>query len=138
MLVREMMTADVVTVGADATLRDAVAALLDHGVGSVVVTVDGDPAGLVTETDALEAVYEGACAPGEVPVRDLIERPVVTTAPDRTVQRAARTMADEGVKKLLVLDDMDVVGIVTLTDVVWHLAEIRSEAMDIASAEWGP
>lgn len=49
-------------------------------------------------------------------------------------------MADEGVKKVPVLDDFDLVGIVTLTDIVWHLSEIRQEAagLEDAHSEWNP
>lgn len=59
MLVQELMTTDVVTCDADATLRQAVGLLLEHGVGSVILTSDeGNPTGIITETDALRAGYE--------------------------------------------------------------------------------
>ena len=64
----------------------------------------------------------------------------MTAAPDETVQHVARRMADEGVKKVPVMDDIDLVGIVTLTDIVWHLSDLRSEAAEFAEMgrEWGP
>ncbi|MFB6152447.1 MAG: CBS domain-containing protein [Haloarculaceae archaeon] len=138
MLVRELMTTDVVTVGIDATLREAVGRLLDEGVGSVVVVEDDTPAGFVTETDALRAAHDRGEPLQAIAVRDLAHPPVVTTDPDRTVRSVATTMADEGVKKVLVTEDLDIVGIVTLTDVVWHLSDIRKEAAAIQRRDWGP
>jgi len=138
MLVREVMSTSVVSVAAGATLREAVGALLSANVGSVVV-VDGDtPTGIVTETDALGAAHDSDRPLSAIGVDDLAHPPLVTTTADRTVQGVARTMADEGVKKVVVMDDLDLAGIVTLTDIVWHLADIRKEASQLARQDWDP
>ena len=138
MLVREVMSPSVVTVDAGATLHEVVGKLLAESVGSVVVVDDGAPTGIVTETDALSAAHERGEPLDTIPVADLAPPPLVTTTPDRTVQGVARTMADEGVKKVVVMDGLDIAGIVTLTDIVWHLADIRKEASDLARRDWDP
>jgi len=134
------MTTEVVTVGIDATLAEAVGKLLTEGVGSVVV-VDGEtPTGIVTETDTLEAAHERGRPLGEIAVRDLAHPPLVTTDPDRTVQHVARTMAEAEVKKVVVTKGLSILGIVTLTDVVYHVADLRKEAAaaaeDLAERDW--
>ena len=136
MLVRDVMTTDIVTVPVEATLQTAVGELLEHEVGSVLVLEDGTPTGLVTETDALEAAHSTGEPLAAIDLRRFCESGVVTTAPDRTVQTVARRMTEEGVKKLPVLDDLDVVGIVTLTDIVYHLSDIRSEAETLAERHY--
>lgn len=139
MLVRELMTTDVVTVDVAATLREAVGRLLTEDVGSVVAVNDGTPAGVVTETDALTAAHERGEPLGRIPVRDLVHSPLVTTDPDRTVRGVAQTMADEGVKKVVVTEELSVVGIVTLTDIVYRFADLQKEAaaaVDIADRDW--
>ncbi|MFB6138860.1 MAG: CBS domain-containing protein [Halosimplex sp.] len=140
MLVRELMATEVVTVDVDATLEDAVGKLLAEGVGSVVVVDDGSPAGIVTESDALEAAHERGRPLGEIAVRGLAHPPLVTTDPDRTVQGVARTMAEAGVKKVVVTEGLSIRGIVTLTDVVYHVADLRKEAAaaasDLADRDW--
>jgi len=141
MLVRELMSTDVVTCPVDATLREAVGKLCEHGVGSVILlSEEGHPTGMVTESDALCAGYETDRPFSEIRVADLSHRAVVTASPDETVQHAARRMAEEGVKKVPVMDGIDLVGIVTLTDVVWHLSDLRSEAAEFAEMgrELGP
>jgi CBS domain-containing protein len=140
-LVSEVMSTDVVTVPQSATLRDAVSRLLENDVGSVVVTDEaGHPTGIVTESDALRAAFESGAPLHEIEVTALSRRPVVTTDSSATVEGLARTMADESVKKVPVMDDLELVGMVTLTDVVWHLSDIRQQAKGYGEAfsRWDP
>lgn len=138
MLVEELMTTDVVTVDHDATLDEAVNQLLTHGVGSVIVVEDDNPAGIVTESDALAATLKSGRPLDDIPVAKLQHGPMVTTNPTNTVQRVARRMADNDVKKVPVIDDLELVGIVTHSDIVWHLSDIRREAsrLDAAHDRW--
>ncbi len=128
MLAEDLMSTDVVTVDHAATLDDAVERLVENGVGSVVVVKSGYPAGIVTETDALEAALSTGRRLSAIPVEDVAHSPIVTAPPDRTVQHVARQMADEDVKKVPIVDDLDLVGIVTHSDIVWHLSDIEDEA----------
>ncbi len=135
------MTDDVVSVSRSATLREAVERLLTEEVGSVIVlSEEGNPVGIVTETDALEAVYQTGEPFSEIEVANLSHRPVVTTKPKATVPHVANDMASKGVKKAPVMDDLDLVGIVTMSDIVWHLSELRKEASSYGEAisQWEP
>jgi len=141
MQVRELMSTAVVTVDVEGTLADAADKLLDAGVGSVVVVdADGNPVGILTESDVLEAARDTGRALRAIDVRDVGHRPVVTTTPSKAATTAARVMAEEGVKKVPVLDGVDLVGIVTLTDIVWALPSLRAEttAIDAVRDEWSP
>ena len=57
-----------------------------------------------------------------------------------SVPTVARQMAAEDVKKVPVVDDVDLVGIVTLTDIVWEFTSLRREATELAAAreKWSP
>lgn len=135
------MSTDVVTVHVSETLREAVERLLSEQVGSVIVVSDeGNPVGIVTEADALRALYETGDPLSAVDVADLTHRPVITTKPSATVSHVANRMATKDVKKAPVMDDLELVGIITMTDVVWHLSEIRKEASDLGEAHsrWNP
>lgn len=131
MLVEDVMSRDIVTCDAGATLRTAVERMLEHRVGSVIVTEDGNPAGIVTETDALQGGYATGSPFAEIPVRAVASSPLVMTAPRRTLRTAIGTMTDENVKKLPVVDDLDLVGVVTMTDVSRHYGDIVREVHEI-------
>lgn len=140
MQIHELMSTDVVTVPIDATLDEAVSQLLTNGVGSVIIIAGGTPTGIVTETDALELAHETGDPFHEIGVADIDHGQIRTTDPSTAVSTVARRMADSGVKKFPVMDGMDLVGIVTLTDIVWCLSELRSEvsAADAIRDQWSP
>ncbi|MFC6973619.1 CBS domain-containing protein [Halomicroarcula sp. GCM10025709] len=141
MLVRELMSTDVVTVAVDESMATAVGRLLDAGVGScVVLDEDGTPMGLVTESDALAAAHETGRPLTEITVREVGHRPVVTTTPDRSVSAVVRTMTAEDVKKVPVMSELELVGIITLTDIVWHLSDLKRElsTTDRVRNRWDP
>ncbi|MBV0901113.1 CBS domain-containing protein [Haloarcula salina] len=141
MLVSDLMSTDVVTVPVDATLDQVAEELLGNGVGStIVVSPEGNPVGMVTESDVLEAARETGRPLADIGVSAVTERPVVTTKPSVSVPTVARTMAAEDVKKVPVMDDVELVGIVTLTDIVWEFTSLRREATELAAAreKWSP
>lgn len=141
MLVREAMSAPVVTVGSDASLQDATGRMLDRGVGSLVVIETGrgepSPDGILTATDVLRAARDRDAPLSECPVESAASTSLVTVAPDRTVGYAVERMAEAGIEHLPVVDELDVVGIVTLTDVALRYDAIRDEAIDLVEGRRG-
>lgn len=135
--VADVMNREVLTVEAGTHLRDAVVTMLRDRVGSVVVTGDGDPVGIVTESDALKAAVSVGEALGEVPVERAMSRPLVTVAPGTSIREAARKMTEEDVKKLPVMDGLELVGILTMTDIVHHEDDLLREAHELERARDG-
>lgn len=131
MLVRDLMSTDLVTAPADASLREAVGRMLEGGVGSVIVLNEGEPAGMVTETDALLAGYRTDRPLGSIPVRSTMSGPVVTVTPSTPVREAIDRMVTNDIKKLPVLEGIDLVGIVTMSDVVDHHGALLQRARSI-------
>ena len=147
--VRDVMTADVVTVRPDATYRDVVNAITGRRVGGVpVVDDDRRVLGVVSETDVLykmeasgaperRRLFGGrrqAKARAEV-ARDLMTAPAITTSAYASVVSAAKLIDRQRVKRLpVVSDDGRLVGIVTRGDLLKvHLrpdAEIRREVVN--------
>lgn len=131
MLVEAVMSTDLVTCSADDTLRTAAEQMLRKGVGSVIVLNDGDPAGILTETDLMQAGYRTDEAFSTIGVTDAMSSPLVTIAEEDTLRKATDRMQSEGIKKLPVERDLSLVGVVTLTDIAYHLSDIKSEIHDI-------
>ncbi|WP_128905422.1 CBS domain-containing protein [Halorubrum amylolyticum] len=133
MLVEEVMSTDLVTCDAGASVRDAVERMLRNRVGSVVVTNEGTPAGIATESDVLHAGYVTDDPFSAIPLRRAMSSPLATIQPTKTLRAATDRMRSEGVKKLVVVDGMTPVGIVTTGDVVDNYAGIRREVRDLAT-----
>jgi CBS domain-containing protein len=131
MRVRDIMSTDLVTVGLEDDLQTAVTRMLENRVGSVVVESDGEPAGIVTETDVLAAGTSFEALFSGIPVTRAMSENPVTTDPETPLEDAVDTMHEYGIKKLPVVEDGALVGIVTLTDLVYHRHDLASEAREL-------
>ena len=126
MTVREDMSRDVLTVGPGHTLREVSVALLSRKVGAaVVVDPDGEGAGILTERDVLVALAEGA-DPDVETVASHLTPDIVYASPDWSLEEAAEAMLRGGFRHLVVLDQGDVAGILSVRDIVrrWHTERI--------------
>ncbi len=138
MRVSDIMSTAVVTCDVGASLYDAAERMLRERVGSVVVARDGDPVGIVTETDVLRVGVQTGRTFDEVPVRNAMSHPLETVGPSASVQTAVRTMKREGIKKLPVVERLSVIGIVTATDVLYAHREFADEIRRVEQqrSEW--
>lgn len=102
----------------DETVFDAVKKMADKNIGSLVV-MDGEQLlGIITERHyARNVVLKGKASP-VTPVRDIMETRVVVTRPDDTVERCMALMTEKRVRHLPVLDGEELVGIVSIGDLV--------------------
>jgi CBS domain-containing protein len=132
MLVEDVLSRDVVTVDVDATLHEAAHEMLSNNVGSAVVTVDATPAGIVTEYDVTWAGYKADRPFSEIPVRKVASQPLETIQPSATLHTAADRMQSANVKRLVVAEGTELVGIVTMTDIVHHHSDLLSVSRSIA------
>lgn len=115
--VRDHMTADVETVGPEATIRAVAERLYGSEIGSLIVT-DGDaPVGIVTESDLIRLLAIGG-DPETARVRDVMTRSPVTVGPEAALSTAATLLSKGGFRRLPVVSDDALVGILTASDLV--------------------
>jgi len=118
LLVREVMTTNVKTVRPFSTVKDVVQKMNKFGIGSVVVVEEDRPVGIITERDIMRNIGEQFFDPSLVKVKDIMSTQLVTISGDVSVEEAARLMASRKIKKLPVVEDEKLVGIVTSMDVM--------------------
>jgi CBS domain-containing protein len=118
MQVREGMSSEVLTIGPDHTLRQASRAMAGRHVGAAVVhDPDGAGIGILTERDVLASIGSGQ-DPDAEHVRDHLTGDLVYAAPSWTLEQAADAMVRGGFRHLIVLDQGDVAGILSVRDIV--------------------
>jgi CBS domain-containing protein len=118
MIVREVMTENVVTIGPSHSLRAASKLMAEHKVGSVVcIDPDGQGCGILTERDVLKAVAADLDPDAESADQHLTTE-TVYAAPTWTLEQATEAMRRGGFRHLVVLDGGDVIGIISLRDIV--------------------
>jgi CBS domain-containing protein len=110
---------EVLTIEADATVLDAIKAMVDGNVGALLV-FDGDKlAGIVTERDYLRRVTIEGREESETAVREIMSGPLVYVTEDTTVAECMAVMTERRVRHLPVLDEeKSLAGIVSIGDVV--------------------
>ena len=118
MQVREGMSEVVLTVRPGHSLRDAARAMAERGVGAAVVVDPEQPGpGIITERDILEAVGSDQDVEGEL-VSAHLSAGLVFAAPDWSLERAAEAMVRGGFRHLVVVDGSDLVGVLSMRDIV--------------------
>ena len=118
MQVREGMSAVVLTVGPNHTLRDAAKQMSSRGVGAaVVIDPDEQGPGIITERDILDSIGTGQ-SPDTERVCDHLSQHLVFAAPDWSLERAAAEMVRGGFRHLIVVDGGDICGVLSMRDIV--------------------
>lgn len=127
MLVCEIMNPGVVSVSPDESVAYASRLLYRHNIGSVpVCDDDGILQGIVTDRDIVLRVVAADSDPHQTPVKDIMSENVITVAPDEDVKRVSMLMGASQVRRLPVVDDGKVVGMVSLAD----LSQIENYNME--------
>jgi len=118
MLVKEAMNKHVKTIRSTNTLVEAAKMMNDNHIGSLVVVAGpGNVVGIITERDVLKSVAAGK-VPTDIKVEDIMSKNLITIEPYRTLEDAADVMTKNRIKKLPVIDNGRLVGIITTTDLI--------------------
>jgi CBS domain-containing protein len=118
MQVRNGMSNEILTIGPGHTLREAAAQMHRRGVGSAVVIDPEEPGpGILTERDLLDAVGAGQDVDAEL-VADHLTADLVFAAPDWSLEQAAATMTRGGFRHLVVIEDGEIAGMLSVRDIV--------------------
>jgi CBS domain-containing protein len=117
-IVRDVMSPAVVTVGPTHTMRQVAKVMAARKVGAAVVhDPEADGPGILTERDMLEAIAAGQ-DPDAEPAANHLTRDAVVAAPDWPLLQAAQTMLAGGFRHLVVCEGDDVVGVLSVRDVL--------------------
>jgi CBS domain-containing protein len=120
----EVMTEPVVTADASTSLREVGELMRDHNVGSVVILEGGRPAGVITDRDlALAVVADGVDHAAEA--RDHATRPLVSGDAEMALEEAAALMVQHRIRRLPVLNDGRLAGIVTIDDLAVRAGDLE-------------
>lgn len=120
-MLRSIMKRDLVTLDHAKTAYDAAVLMIQKGVGCVIVTAYGKPFGIITERDIVCAV-----AGLKIPLRNLVlsilaSRPLICAMACQTVEEAAELMRKYNIRRLPIIDDNKIVGLVTARDLSVYL-----------------
>jgi signal-transduction protein with cAMP-binding, CBS, and nucleotidyltransferase domain len=116
----------VLTIASDASVFDMVKQMVDANVGSLLVTVDGRIEGIVTERDYLRRVTLDDRTDKDTPVSEIMTSPLIVVTPQTPVDECMAIMTDRRIRHMPVVEDGEVVGIVSIGDVVKFQSQQQS------------
>ena len=125
MQIRQIMTSGVVTAGLDADVLKVAQLMRDHNVGSILLCdPEGEPAAMITDRDlAIRALAQDR--PASEPAREHASRPLVTGEPEMDLEEAAALMVQHRIRRLPVVDGVELTGIVTLDDIAVRTGDLE-------------
>ena len=127
MRLREIMTAGVITADEGDEVRAIARQMRDHGVGSVVICdPEGAPAAMITDRDVTVRIAADDLALDE-PAGRHASRPLITGEPEMALEEAAALMVRHRIRRLPVVDEGSLTGIVTLDDIA-----VRTGNLEVA------
>ena len=109
---------ELVTIESSLSVKEAAEKMLKKGIGSIVITEDGKPVGIVTKSDLLSRVIVECRDPRECKIGDIMSSPLISINKNTPILDAMRELRQRKVRRLLVSDGEKLVGIVSEYDMI--------------------
>jgi CBS domain-containing protein len=109
---------DVIRIDVDASVLEAVRQMVEANIGSLLVMKDGEISGIVTERDYLRRVALEGPADDEVTVGEIMSSPLIVVTPETSIDECMALMTDRRIRHVPVVEGSEVIGIVSIGDVV--------------------
>ena len=132
MSVRDLMEVNVVTMPPDAIVRDVAARMAEMDIGSIIIMDKTRPVGIITESDLARRVVAEEKNPKTTKAKDIMSSPLVHVTPDIALTEAMRVMARSNIRRVAVLKNDSLAGIITSRDILrWspELIDILVESL---------
>jgi CBS domain-containing protein len=124
--VSAIMSTKVVTVEASEKVSEALRTMVRHKIGSIIVVEKGQPLGILTERDVTIRIAKGQNL-RTMSVKKVMSKPLVTIAPSMEIWKAVEEMVRDDIRRLPVIDNDKLVGMVTERDMMYWLIRVAYE-----------
>jgi len=116
--VKEIMRSDVKTARPDSAVSHVVEKMNRFDIGSIVIVQEKRPIGIITERDVLRKVVEHCLDPSICKAKEIMTTPIVTLEENSSVNDAMKLMVGRRIKRLPIVRNQELLGIVTATDLI--------------------
>ncbi|MEP0826795.1 MAG: CBS domain-containing protein [Nitrososphaera sp.] len=120
-VVRDIMTKQIVMIDHDKSALEAAKIMSEKGISSVFVVKDGQPVGIVSERDFIKKICAKELPVAQVKMEDIMSKILTTADPETPIEVAIQRMVNHKIRRLPIMDNGKLVGIITVTDLAKHL-----------------
>jgi CBS domain-containing protein len=118
---RDIMVKKVITIDRAKNVQDAARAMARHEVGSLVIVSNGRHVGIVTESDLVRKVCTKDGVSSKIPLTDIFSSPIIFAEVDLPIEAAVQRMFNNKIRRLVILENGNLVGIVTVSDLAKYV-----------------
>ncbi len=109
---------EIISIDGESLVVDAAKIMIDNEIGSIIVTDDGIPVGIITESDMLARVIVAYQDPKKLLTKKIMSSPLIIIEKDSTILDAMRFMRDQDIHIVLIKDNDKLIGIVSEGDLI--------------------
>ena len=121
-IVKDLMTKDVQTIDANKTVIEAASLMSNRDIGDLVVMENNTPVGIITERDLVRRVLALGKST-DTKISEFMSAPLRVIDPEAPIKESARRMVNKRIRRLVVIKDNKLVGIITASDFAKHLGK---------------
>ena len=121
--IRDIMEKNVITIEKDQTAQEAAEIIAEKDISFLVVMSEGMPEGVLSESDFVRKVVAQNKKPSEILVSEIMSYKFRSVGPTTTIEDAVQKMLNNNIRRLLILEDEKLVGVITQTDLASYLRD---------------
>jgi CBS domain-containing protein len=133
-----VMSKEVITIDENASVKKAVDIMNRADISCVIATRKGKAVGIITERDILKRIVAEGKNAEKTKVKQVMSTPLITISPDTDVEEAAHLMFEKKIKKLAVIDQNRLEGLISLTDIARAQPSITKVLQKLAALQEPP
>ena len=119
--VRDIMEKNVITIEQDKSALDAAHLISEKDISFLVVVKDGTPTGVVSERDFVRKVVANDKQASKIPLSEIMSYKFRWVEPSTTIEEAVQKMLNNNIRRLIILENNKLVGVITQTDLASFL-----------------
>ncbi len=121
--IRDIMEKDVITIENDKTAQDAAKIIAEKDISFLVIMNEGKPQGVLSESDFVRKVVAEDRKASEIKISEIMSYKFRSVGPNSTIEDAIQKMLNNNIRRLLILDNKNLVGVITQTDLASYLRD---------------
>jgi len=115
--VKDLMTQNIISILPETSVVEATRIMSTRDISSILIKTGDDYIGIFTDRDVMRKVVASGLDPNNTVVREIMSSPLITISEDAGIEEAAEKMRDSKIRRLIVMNEGAVVGIISETDI---------------------
>ena len=137
LVAKDAMSSPVTSIDSENPVFEAAKLMKQKNIGTIVITLQNRPVGIVTEKDIVQRLVADGKDPQKVKIGQIMTAPLMVASPESDLNEIAKKMADKGVRRVPIVDKGKIIGIVTERDVLKQEPQLIDAMKEVVGIRGG-